>query len=151
MYIKTVFLHFLCASVLCHLFHIICYDIVFPSLLPILLPPVCYRVIEMPYAYQCCVYGSCDSYKPASQWDTEQSNTDEDLHKRTVAMYPIHTDTHCKQTHTVSVQAYIYRIKHRTCARWKFESHMSALTAELLTQAGLKHVRALLKPQLPGS
>uniref|UniRef100_A0A8C4HKZ0 G-protein coupled receptors family 1 profile domain-containing protein n=1 Tax=Dicentrarchus labrax TaxID=13489 RepID=A0A8C4HKZ0_DICLA len=53
------------------------------------------RVIEMPYAYQCCVYGSCDSYKPASQWDTEQSNTDEDLHKRTVAMpYPIHADTH---------------------------------------------------------
>ncbi|KAI4823296.1 hypothetical protein KUCAC02_011889, partial [Chaenocephalus aceratus] len=52
------------------------------------------RVIEMPYAYQCCVYGSCDSYKPASQWDTEQSNTDEDLHKRTVAMYPMHADTH---------------------------------------------------------
>ncbi|KAM7411832.1 hypothetical protein PAMA_021690 [Pampus argenteus] len=52
------------------------------------------RVIEMPYAYQCCVYGSCDSYKPSSQWDTEQSNTDEDLHKRTVAMYPIHADTH---------------------------------------------------------
>uniref|UniRef100_A0A671U4P1 Leucine rich repeat containing G protein-coupled receptor 6 n=1 Tax=Sparus aurata TaxID=8175 RepID=A0A671U4P1_SPAAU len=52
------------------------------------------RVIEMPYAYQCCVYGSCDSYKPASQWDTEQSNTDEDLHKRTVAMYPIHADAH---------------------------------------------------------
>ncbi|XP_070766254.1 leucine-rich repeat-containing G-protein coupled receptor 6 [Enoplosus armatus] len=52
------------------------------------------RVIEMPYAYQCCVYGSCDSYKPISQWDTEQSNTDEDLHKRTVAMYPVHADTH---------------------------------------------------------
>uniref|UniRef100_A0A3P8P559 G-protein coupled receptors family 1 profile domain-containing protein n=1 Tax=Astatotilapia calliptera TaxID=8154 RepID=A0A3P8P559_ASTCA len=53
-----------------------------------------YRVIEMPYAYQCCVYGSCDSYKPAGQWDSEQSSTSEDLHKRTVAMYPIHTDTH---------------------------------------------------------
>uniref|UniRef100_A0A669EH33 Leucine rich repeat containing G protein-coupled receptor 6 n=1 Tax=Oreochromis niloticus TaxID=8128 RepID=A0A669EH33_ORENI len=52
------------------------------------------RVIEMPYAYQCCVYGSCDSYKPAGQWDSEQSSTNEDLHKRTVAMYPIHTDTH---------------------------------------------------------
>lgn len=66
----------------------------------ILFPRVCYRVMEMPYAYQCCVYGSCDSYKPAGQWDTEQSNTDEDLHKRTVAMYPIHTDTHCKRAHT---------------------------------------------------
>uniref|UniRef100_A0A7N6BYG6 G-protein coupled receptors family 1 profile domain-containing protein n=1 Tax=Anabas testudineus TaxID=64144 RepID=A0A7N6BYG6_ANATE len=52
------------------------------------------RVIEMPYAYQCCVYGSCDNYKANSQWDTEQSNADEDLHKRTVSMYPIHTDTH---------------------------------------------------------
>uniref|UniRef100_A0AAQ6IK35 G-protein coupled receptors family 1 profile domain-containing protein n=1 Tax=Anabas testudineus TaxID=64144 RepID=A0AAQ6IK35_ANATE len=51
-------------------------------------------VIEMPYAYQCCVYGSCDNYKANSQWDTEQSNADEDLHKRTVSMYPIHTDTH---------------------------------------------------------
>uniref|UniRef100_A0A3Q3JSQ1 G-protein coupled receptors family 1 profile domain-containing protein n=1 Tax=Monopterus albus TaxID=43700 RepID=A0A3Q3JSQ1_MONAL len=48
------------------------------------------RVIEMPYAYQCCVYGSCDNYKR----DAEQSNTDEDLHKRTVAMYPIHADAH---------------------------------------------------------
>ncbi|KAM9343913.1 leucine-rich repeat-containing G-protein coupled receptor 6 [Pholidichthys leucotaenia] len=52
------------------------------------------RVIEMPYAYQCCVYGSCDSYKLASQWDSESSSTNEDLHKRTVAMYPIHGDAH---------------------------------------------------------
>ncbi|XP_038142210.1 leucine-rich repeat-containing G-protein coupled receptor 6 isoform X2 [Cyprinodon tularosa] len=51
------------------------------------------RVIEMPYAYQCCVYDSCKSYKPTKQWDSELSNTNEDLHKRTVAMYPIHTDT----------------------------------------------------------
>lgn len=70
--------------------------------LSLLTPSVSYRVIEMPYAYQCCVYGSCDNYKPTSQWDTEQSNTDEDLHKRTVAMYPIHADTHCKKTHNIS-------------------------------------------------
>lgn len=56
------------------------------------------RVIEMPYAYQCCVYGSCASYKSAGQWEAEHSDTDEDLHKRTVAMYPIHTDAHCKKT-----------------------------------------------------
>lgn len=78
-------------NLLCHCFHI-------P--LPKLFPSLCYRVIEMPYAYQCCVYGSCDSYKPVSQWDTEQSSTSEDLHKRTVAMYPMHTDTHCKSAHT---------------------------------------------------
>lgn len=35
--------------------------------------------------------------------------------------------------------------------RWKSEPHMSVLIAELLTQAHLKHVRAVLKPQLPGS
>lgn len=52
----------------------------------------------MPYAYQCCVYGSCASYKSAGQWEAEHSDTDEDLHKRTVAMYPIHTDAHCKKT-----------------------------------------------------
>ncbi|XP_034028399.1 leucine-rich repeat-containing G-protein coupled receptor 6 [Thalassophryne amazonica] len=51
------------------------------------------RVIEMPYAYQCCVYGSCDPYKPGTHWDTENS-ADEDLHKRTVAIYPIHGESH---------------------------------------------------------
>uniref|UniRef100_A0A3Q2NZK7 Leucine rich repeat containing G protein-coupled receptor 6 n=1 Tax=Fundulus heteroclitus TaxID=8078 RepID=A0A3Q2NZK7_FUNHE len=50
------------------------------------------RVIEMPYAYQCCVYASCNSHKPSTQWDTELSHTNEDLHKRTVAMYPVHAD-----------------------------------------------------------
>lgn len=72
---------------------------------------ICYRVIEMPYAYQCCVYGSCDSYKPASQWDTEQSNTDEDLHKRTVAMYPIHADTHCKKACNYDICVNIYETR----------------------------------------
>lgn len=52
----------------------------------------------MPYAYQCCVYGSCDSYKPAVQWDAEQGHSDEDLHKRTAPMYPVHVDTQCKKT-----------------------------------------------------
>uniref|UniRef100_A0AAZ3PUQ8 G-protein coupled receptors family 1 profile domain-containing protein n=1 Tax=Oncorhynchus tshawytscha TaxID=74940 RepID=A0AAZ3PUQ8_ONCTS len=51
------------------------------------------RVVEMPYAYQCCVYGSCDSYKPISQPETEQSSEEEELDQRTVALYPIHTDT----------------------------------------------------------
>ncbi|XP_064156182.1 leucine-rich repeat-containing G-protein coupled receptor 6 [Anguilla rostrata] len=53
------------------------------------------RVIEMPYAYQCCVYGACNSnYKAGSQWDVEQAgNEEEELHKRTIALFPIHTDT----------------------------------------------------------
>lgn len=74
-----------------------------------------YRVIEMPYAYQCCVYGSCDSYKPAGQWDSEQSSTSEDLHKRTVAMYPIHTDTHCKTTHAYGICENIHTVCQKTC------------------------------------
>ncbi|XP_045552074.1 leucine-rich repeat-containing G-protein coupled receptor 6 [Salmo salar] len=51
------------------------------------------RVVEMPYAYQCCVYGSCDTYKSISQLETEQSSEEEELDQRTVALYPIHTDT----------------------------------------------------------
>lgn len=51
----------------------------------------------MPYSYQCCVYGSCANYKSASQWEAENTNTDEDLHKRTVVIYPIQTDAHCKK------------------------------------------------------
>uniref|UniRef100_A0A8C6KXC0 Leucine rich repeat containing G protein-coupled receptor 6 n=1 Tax=Nothobranchius furzeri TaxID=105023 RepID=A0A8C6KXC0_NOTFU len=50
------------------------------------------RVIEMPFAYQCCIYASCDSYKQTTQWDTDLSIPHDDLHKRTVAMYPIHDD-----------------------------------------------------------
>ncbi|KAJ8258068.1 hypothetical protein GJAV_G00192810 [Gymnothorax javanicus] len=53
------------------------------------------RVIEMPYAYQCCVYGTCDNdYKADSQWDIEQAVNEEEIHRRTIALFPIHTDTH---------------------------------------------------------
>lgn len=50
------------------------------------------RVIEMPYAYQCCVYGACSNHKPVSQWDTEQMVQEEELHKRAIALFPIHAD-----------------------------------------------------------
>lgn len=75
------------------------------SLKPSVVDWFSHRIIEMPYAYQCCVYGSCESYKPASQWDAEQSNTDEDLQKRTVAMYPIHADANCKNTQNYKICA----------------------------------------------
>ena len=96
----------------------------------------------MPYAYQCCVYGSCDSYKPAGQWDTEQGNSDDDLHKRTVVMYPVHADTHCKKTRNHSVFAI-------TSNRGKFEPYKSVDIVELFTHAHWKNVRVRLK--LPGS
>lgn len=62
----------------------------------------CYpnRVIEMPYAYQCCVYGACSSHKSINQWDAEQISEDDDLHKRTIALFPIHADSNCKYTTT---------------------------------------------------
>ncbi|XP_030623683.1 leucine-rich repeat-containing G-protein coupled receptor 6 [Chanos chanos] len=51
------------------------------------------RVIEMPYAYQCCVYGACNSYKSASQWEMEHlTDEEEDLQKRALALFPIHAD-----------------------------------------------------------
>lgn len=91
-----------------------------------------YRVIEMPYAYQCCVYGSCDSYKPASQWDAEQSNTDEDLHKRTVAMYPIHADAHCKKTQKYNICA-----THNVSCIYCVNMHMQKMVSQNLIRANL--------------
>ncbi|XP_051962431.1 leucine-rich repeat-containing G-protein coupled receptor 6-like isoform X2 [Xyrauchen texanus] len=49
------------------------------------------RVIEMPYAYQCCVFGACNSYKAASQWE-DQTGSEEDLQKKALSLFPTHTD-----------------------------------------------------------
>lgn len=70
----------------------------------------------MPYAYQCCAYGSCDSYKPASQWDAEQGPVDEDLHKRTAPMYPVHVDAHCKKMENNVIFSQVYKSSRDTCA-----------------------------------
>uniref|UniRef100_A0A9J8AYU3 G-protein coupled receptors family 1 profile domain-containing protein n=1 Tax=Cyprinus carpio carpio TaxID=630221 RepID=A0A9J8AYU3_CYPCA len=50
------------------------------------------RVIEMPYAYQCCVFGACNSYKAASQWEEQMGSEEEDLQKKALSLFPIHTD-----------------------------------------------------------
>uniref|UniRef100_A0A663LT39 Leucine rich repeat containing G protein-coupled receptor 6 n=1 Tax=Athene cunicularia TaxID=194338 RepID=A0A663LT39_ATHCN len=46
------------------------------------------RVLEVPYAYQCCAYGSCSSFfKMSNQWEAEDmSPEEEDPHKMT--MFP---------------------------------------------------------------
>ncbi|RXN18949.1 leucine-rich repeat-containing G- coupled receptor 6 [Labeo rohita] len=49
-------------------------------------------VIEMPYAYQCCVFGACNSYKAASQWEEQMGSEEEDLQKKALSLFPIHTD-----------------------------------------------------------
>uniref|UniRef100_A0A8C6JIZ6 Uncharacterized protein n=1 Tax=Melopsittacus undulatus TaxID=13146 RepID=A0A8C6JIZ6_MELUD len=53
------------------------------------------RVLEVPYAYQCCAYGSCSSFfKVSSQWETEDmSPEEEDPHKRTMELFPDDLDT----------------------------------------------------------
>uniref|UniRef100_A0A9J7XWJ6 G-protein coupled receptors family 1 profile domain-containing protein n=1 Tax=Cyprinus carpio carpio TaxID=630221 RepID=A0A9J7XWJ6_CYPCA len=50
------------------------------------------RVIEMPYAYQCCVFGACNSYKTASQWEEQMGSEEEDLQKKALSLFPIHSD-----------------------------------------------------------
>uniref|UniRef100_A0A8D2LKP5 Leucine rich repeat containing G protein-coupled receptor 6 n=1 Tax=Varanus komodoensis TaxID=61221 RepID=A0A8D2LKP5_VARKO len=48
------------------------------------------RVLEVPYAYQCCAYGACGNFfKDSSPWDSEDmSPEDEDGHKRTLGLFP---------------------------------------------------------------
>ncbi|XP_026883979.2 leucine-rich repeat-containing G-protein coupled receptor 6 [Electrophorus electricus] len=50
------------------------------------------RVVEMPHAYQCCAYGACSSYRPASQWELRTGSEEDGLQKRVHALFPIHTD-----------------------------------------------------------
>lgn len=50
----------------------------------------------MPYAYQCCVFGACNSYKAASQWEEQMGSEEEDLQKKALSLFPIHTDNNCK-------------------------------------------------------
>lgn len=86
----------------------------------------------MPYAYQCCMYGSCDSYKAAGQWDAEQSHADEDLHKRTAPMYPVHVDTHCKKMENKAILLQVWaNYTLNTCRLNSTEAH-EFLTPTLL-------------------
>uniref|UniRef100_A0A8B9ZRP0 Leucine rich repeat containing G protein-coupled receptor 6 n=1 Tax=Anas zonorhyncha TaxID=75864 RepID=A0A8B9ZRP0_9AVES len=54
------------------------------------------RVLEVPYAYQCCAYGSCSGFfKVSNQWEAEDmSPEEEDPHKRTMEFFPGHADNH---------------------------------------------------------
>ncbi|XP_068020763.1 leucine-rich repeat-containing G-protein coupled receptor 6 isoform X1 [Melanerpes formicivorus] len=53
------------------------------------------RVLEVPYAYQCCAYGSCSLFRVSSQWEAaDLSPEEEDAHKRTMELFPGHADHH---------------------------------------------------------
>ncbi|XP_067913790.1 leucine-rich repeat-containing G-protein coupled receptor 6 isoform X2 [Heterodontus francisci] len=53
------------------------------------------RVLEMPYAYQCCAYGSCkNNYKPSNLWDAEATvSDDEDVQKRAMGVFPVQPES----------------------------------------------------------
>uniref|UniRef100_A0A8D0G7F6 Leucine rich repeat containing G protein-coupled receptor 5 n=1 Tax=Sphenodon punctatus TaxID=8508 RepID=A0A8D0G7F6_SPHPU len=48
---------------------------------------------KMPYAYQCCAFGACEShYKIPSQWNKDENISTEDLHKKDAGMLYIHDE-----------------------------------------------------------
>ncbi|XP_037703624.1 leucine-rich repeat-containing G-protein coupled receptor 5 isoform X2 [Choloepus didactylus] len=46
------------------------------------------KVIEMPYAYQCCAFGVCENvYKISNQWNKGDNNSADDLYKKDAGMF----------------------------------------------------------------
>ncbi|XP_069095031.1 leucine-rich repeat-containing G-protein coupled receptor 6 [Pleurodeles waltl] len=52
------------------------------------------RILEVPYAYQCCAYGACNSFsKQMVQWEADDFGAEgEDAYKKAVSLYPGHAD-----------------------------------------------------------
>ncbi|XP_017654041.1 leucine-rich repeat-containing G-protein coupled receptor 5 isoform X2 [Nannospalax galili] len=47
------------------------------------------KVIEMPYAYQCCTFGGCENvYKISNQWNKDNSSVD-DLNKKDAGIFQV--------------------------------------------------------------
>ncbi|XP_035967726.1 leucine-rich repeat-containing G-protein coupled receptor 5 isoform X2 [Halichoerus grypus] len=48
------------------------------------------KVIEMPYAYQCCAFGVCENvYKTSNQWNKEDNSSTDDLYKKDAGMFQV--------------------------------------------------------------
>ncbi|XP_026927049.2 leucine-rich repeat-containing G-protein coupled receptor 5 isoform X2 [Acinonyx jubatus] len=48
------------------------------------------KVIEMPYAYQCCAFGACENvYKISNQWNKDDNSSTDDFHKKDAGMFQI--------------------------------------------------------------
>ncbi|OWK56090.1 Leucine-rich repeat-containing G-protein coupled receptor 5 [Lonchura striata] len=48
------------------------------------------RVIEMPYAYQCCAFGACEShYRISSQWNKDDNSSLDDFHRKDAGLLQI--------------------------------------------------------------
>uniref|UniRef100_A0A8D0B7G4 Leucine rich repeat containing G protein-coupled receptor 6 n=1 Tax=Salvator merianae TaxID=96440 RepID=A0A8D0B7G4_SALMN len=54
------------------------------------------RILEVPYAYQCCAYGGCDNFfKVSSQWNSDAViPEDEGGHRKTFELFTGHADNH---------------------------------------------------------
>ncbi|XP_064417140.1 leucine-rich repeat-containing G-protein coupled receptor 5 isoform X2 [Latimeria chalumnae] len=51
------------------------------------------RVIEMPYAYQCCAFASCDNlYKFSNLWDKDENSSTDDFQKRDAGIVQVIDD-----------------------------------------------------------
>ncbi|XP_019507304.1 PREDICTED: leucine-rich repeat-containing G-protein coupled receptor 5 isoform X2 [Hipposideros armiger] len=51
------------------------------------------KVIEMPYAYQCCAFGVCENvYKISNQWNKGDNSSTDDFHKKDAGMFQVQDD-----------------------------------------------------------
>lgn len=56
-----------------------------------------YRVMEMPYAYQCCAFGACEShYKISSQWNKDENSSIDDFHRKDAGLLQIQGNHHLR-------------------------------------------------------
>nr|XP_033773231.1 leucine-rich repeat-containing G-protein coupled receptor 6 isoform X2 [Geotrypetes seraphini] len=60
------------------------------------------RVLEVPYAYQCCAYGACNSFfQPNSLWEAEGTGPEgNEIHKRNLELFPDDPDMDVFQLET---------------------------------------------------
>uniref|UniRef100_G3UXI8 Leucine rich repeat containing G protein coupled receptor 5 n=1 Tax=Mus musculus TaxID=10090 RepID=G3UXI8_MOUSE len=48
------------------------------------------KIIEMPSAYQCCAFGGCENvYKISNQWNKDDGNSVDDLHKKDAGLFQV--------------------------------------------------------------
>ncbi|XP_069629629.1 leucine-rich repeat-containing G-protein coupled receptor 5 isoform X3 [Haliaeetus albicilla] len=48
------------------------------------------KVMEMPYAYQCCAFGACENhYKISTQWNKDENSSIDDFHRKDAGLLQI--------------------------------------------------------------
>lgn len=55
------------------------------------------RVMEMPYAYQCCAFGACENhYRISSQWNKDDNSSIDDFHRKDTGLIQIQGNHHLR-------------------------------------------------------